>query len=80
VKLFNLFHIFKLKDFWLLNSQVITSLDEAQAMAVDGEGLARALYNFAAQTTLELSLRKVQETLIIINISAKYVTKWLCYS
>ena len=43
----------------LSHVQVITSLDEAQSMAADGEGLGRALYNFAAQTSLELSLRKV---------------------
>lgn len=38
--------------------EVIVSLDLANSRAVEDEGLARALYNFYAQSSVELSLKK----------------------
>lgn len=46
--------------------QVIVSLDTAHAVAAESEGLARVLYNFLAQSSAELSLKKVSKA---INIS-----------
>lgn len=39
--------------------EVLTSIEEANNAAQQSEGLARAKYNFTAQTSVELSLRKV---------------------
>ncbi len=39
--------------------QVITSIDTARLAALQKEGIGRAKYNFNAQTSVELPLRKV---------------------
>lgn len=40
--------------------QVIVSLEEAEGLAAEREGVGRVLYDFVAQSSLELSLHKVQ--------------------
>jgi hypothetical protein len=45
---------------------VITSLEDARTMAISREGMARARFNFQAQTSLEMSLTK-GETLCLIR-------------
>jgi len=40
--------------------QVIVSLEEAHGMAAEREGIGRVLYDFTAQSHLELSLCKVE--------------------
>jgi len=39
--------------------QVIVSLEEAHGLAAEREGIGRVLYDFIAQSSLELPLRKV---------------------
>ena len=43
--------------------QVVTSIEAAQAAAMQAEGQGRAKYNFTAQSSVELSLRKVSSLL-----------------
>ena len=39
--------------------EVVTSIEEAQHAALQSQGQAKARYNFNAQTSVELPLRKV---------------------
>jgi len=44
--------------------QVIVSLEEAHGLAAEREGIGRVLYDFIAQSSLELSLHKVNHLYI----------------
>ena len=58
----NIPHTRQVNDSSSVNSlfQVITSLETAHMIAMSKEGTARARYNFNAQTSVELPLKKVK--------------------
>lgn len=43
------------------------SLEEAHGLAAEREGIGRVLYDFVAQSSLELSLHKVGRFYIVLN-------------
>lgn len=49
--------------------EVLTSIEEAVSAAQQSEGQARAKYNFNAQTSVELSIRKVSNMLLKIGMN-----------
>ncbi|XP_052235383.1 uncharacterized protein LOC127847484 isoform X2 [Dreissena polymorpha] len=52
--------------------EILTSIEEANSAAQQSEGLARAKYNFTAQTSVELSMRKGEVVILLRHVDENW--------